>query len=511
MANEVLINVGAGESRMAVVHDGRLEELYIERTAGLPVGEGRAGHSVIGNIVLGRVQRVLPAMQAAFVDVGFERAGFLGAKEARCLADLPSFQENLPPITDCVHEGEAILVQVIKDPIGEKGARLSANVTLPGRLLILVPNQKGVALSRRIEDETERDRLMAIVSAFEQAEGCIADAGYIVRTVAMGAGAAELHEDAERLAQQWQQIAVKTKAARVPSTVYCDLDPMQRAMREFVSIETDRVLIDDAASLGEARAYAAKAMPEVLPKLALYEGPALFEDMGIESEVDALLHPRVALACGGWITIETTEALTAIDVNSGSFTASSGLEETSFRINQDAAAEIGRQLRLRAIGGLVVIDFIHMNAPENIAGVLQTLAMSLGRDRTPTQISAMSEFGLVQLTRKRVRDPLVKFLTEPARGVLAGGRVRTVATIANAFLRRIEVEARAHPGRTLTCSAHPDIAGWISHEPIVLKRLRERIGCRFRILAQEGWARDRFDVSVEAPKAVPTISAAAMS
>ena len=502
MANEVLINVGAGETRVAVVGDGRLEEIYIERTAGMGEGEGggRAGHSVLSNIVLGRVQRVLPAMQAAFVDIGLERAGFLGAKEARCLADLQGFGEGLPPITDCVREGEAILTQVIKDPIGDKGARLSANVTIAGRLLILVPNQRGVALSRRIEDEAERERLSRIVSGFAEAEGTLKTAGYIVRTVAIGAGEAELREDAERLAVSWAELEEKRRTARVPSTIFCDLDPVARALRDCVGLETDAVIIDDAAALEEARAYCAEAMPEVLPRLHLHEGGDLFEAKGVEAELEALLHPRVALACGGWITIEGTEALVAIDVNSGSFTASSGLEETSFRINQDAAAEIGRQLRLRAIGGLVVIDFIHQGDPENVARVLQTLALSLGKDRVPTQISPMSEFGLVELTRKRVRDPISKFLTEPVRGLLSGGRIKTVATVANEFLRRIEAEARANPGRTMNCTAHPAVASWISDEPVLLKRLRDRIGARFRIQAREGWPRDRFEVAVEAPR-----------
>ncbi len=504
MAHEVLINVGAGETRVAVVGDGRLEEIHIERTAGLPEGEGggRAGHSVLSNIVLGRVQRVLPAMQAAFVDIGLERAGFLGAKEARCLADLPGFDAGLPPITDCVREGEAILCQVIKDPIGDKGARLSANVTIPGRLLILVPNQRGVALSRRIDDEAERERLNRIVSGFDGLENTVANAGYIVRTVAVGAGEAELREDAERLATAWAELEGKRRTARVPSTLFCDLDPVQRALRDCVDLETDTVVIDDAAALEDARAYCAEAMPEVLPKLRLHEGSDLFEAKGVEAELEALLQPRVALSSGGWITIEGTEALVAIDVNSGSFTASSGLEETSFRINQDAAAEIGRQLRLRAIGGLVVIDFIHLSDAENVARVLQTLALSLGRDRTPTQISAMSEFGLVELTRKRVRDPISKFLTEPVRGLLSGGRMKTVATVANEFMRRIEAEARVNPGRTMNCTAHPDVAAWISNEPVVLKRLRERIGSRFRINAREGWPRTRFDVAVEAPRPV---------
>jgi len=500
MANEILINVGVGETRIAVTADDRLDEFHIERTAGLPDGGGRAGHSVLGNIILGRVQRVLPAMQAAFVEIGLDRAGFLGAKEARCLADLPGFQDALPEIGDCVHEGQAIFTQVIKDPIGEKGARLSANVTIPGRLLVLVPNQHGVALSRRIEDEPERQRLTAIVNSFEGQPGMVPGAGYIIRTVAVGAGEAELREDAERLAIAWRELEERKKHARVPSTLYCDLDPVARALRDCVRAETDRIVIDDAAALAEARVYAAEAMPEILDKIVFFDGADLFEVAGIEEEIESLLQPRVPLSSGGWITIETTEALTAIDVNSGSFTASSGLEETSFRINQDAAAEIGRQLRLRAIGGLVVIDFIHQSSPENIARVMQTLAMGLGRDRVPTQIAPMSEFGLVEMTRKRVRDPMVKFLTEPYRGVLAGGRVRTVPTIANEVLRQIERAARANPGRVVHCVAHPEITRWISDEAIVLKRLRERIGGRFRIEAREGWARDRFEVVAETPR-----------
>ncbi len=493
---DVLINVGPGETRVAVVDDGRLEEFHLERTAGLGDAPGRAGHSVLGNIILGRVQRVLPAMQAAFVEVGLERAGFLGAKEARCLADLPGFQtDQLPSIGACVREGEAILVQVIKDPIGDKGARLSANVTIPGRLLVLVPNQPGVALSRRIEDEAERARLTALIEGFADSAHVLKGAGYIVRTVAIGAGEAELREDAERLAQAWAELEARKREARPPATLYCDLDPIARAMRDCVDVETVRVLIDDAAAFAEARAYAAEAMPEALAKIALWtENRPLFDAFGLEGEIEALLRPRVPLSSGGWITIEGTEALTAIDVNSGSFTASTGLEETSFRINLDAAAEIGRQLRLRAIGGLVVIDFIHLGEPENVARVLQTLALSLGKDRVPTQISGMSEFGLVEMTRKRVRDPLVKFLTEPHRGSLPGGRVKTVATVANELLRRIEAEARACPGRAVTAAAHPDVVRWIGAEPVILDRLRARIGGRFRIEAREGLARDRFEV-----------------
>lgn len=502
MPKIIQINVGPGETRVAVTGDSRLEEFYVERTAGLEDPSGRAGHSVLGNIILGRVQRVLPAMQAAFVEIGLERAGFLGAKEARCLADLPGFRDALPDISDCVHEGEAILVQVIKDPIGEKGARLSANFTLPGRLLVLVPHQKGVALSRRIEDDAERTRLTQLVEAIGARPGALKDAGYIVRTVATGASEAELIEDTERLAAEWRELEARRAAARPPATLYCDLDPIARTLRDCVDADVTQVLIDDAAALEEARAYAAEAMPDVLPLIALSPQP-LF-DADTEGQIEQLLNPRVALASGGWITIECTEALTAIDVNSGSFTASTGLEETSLRINLDAAAEIARQLRLRAIGGLVIIDFIHLGECENIAKVLQVLALGLGCDRVPTQIAPMSEFGIVQLTRKRVRDPLVRFLTEPARSCLPGGRIKTATTIANEFLRRIEREALANPGRTIDAAAHPEIAAFVSATPELCARLRARIGARFRIRARDGLARDRFDCAVEQAQAATT-------
>ncbi|MBI1238755.1 MAG: Rne/Rng family ribonuclease [Alphaproteobacteria bacterium] len=499
MAQDVLINVGAGETRVAVVADGRLEEFYLERTIGPNALGGRAGRSLLGNIIIGRVQRVLPGMQAAFVDVGLERAGFLGAKEARCLADLPSFHEGAAPcISKLLLEGQALLVQVVKDPIGDKGARLSANVTLPGRLLVFVPNQRGLALSRRIEDEAERARLQAIVERLiANGEGrFITGAGYIVRTAAVGRDEAELAEDAERLAEAWRALALKRQGAHPPATLYYDLDTVERTLRDFVDDETGRVLIDDPDAFAQAKAYAARAMPEAEARVTLHNGPDfLFDLYDLEPQIEALLRPRVGLRCGGWITIETTEALTAIDVNSGSLTDTTGLEETSVRTNLDAAAEIGRQLRLRGIGGLVVIDFIHMGDPENIACVLQTLAMGLGRDRVPTQISCFSEFGLVELTRKRTRDPLLKCLTEPLEGCY-GGRIKTVETLGCEVLRRLEREARARPGRALTVCVGPELAGWFGENAASIEEaLRRRGVARYVVDRRESWPRMRHDIA----------------
>src|SRR5665213_539162 len=508
MNKEVLINAGAGEFRVAIVEDGKLQELFLERTIGLDDGAlkkrgGRSGHSLIGNIILGRVQRVLPGMQAAFVDIGLDRAGFLGAREARCLADLPGFDdERGPKITDCVREGEDVIVQVVKDPIGEKGARLSANVTIPGRLLVMVPNQAGIALSRRIEDETERARLIAMgEQMIAQDNGAlIPGAGFIVRSAGVGATAQDFREDAERLSEAWRPVMTKRQRARVPATLYHDLDPVERTMRDEIDAQTARVLIDDREPAEAARAYRRRATPEAESKIEFYHGPGMLFDLyDLEDEIELLMSTRVPLPSGGWITVEGTEALTAIDVNSGSFTASTGLEETSFMVNREAAYEIGRQLRLRGIGGLIVIDFIHLNEPDNIQSVLDVLAESLAKDRTPTQISPMSEFGLVEITRKRIRDPLVKLMTECCRPCDGHGRKRTRDAVALEVLRRVEREAAASPGKPVVVRAAPEIIQWLeAHNDEVRQALARRGAARVSFEPREEYAREGFDVGTAA-------------
>ena len=504
MPKEVLINVGAGEIRVALVEDGRLQELALDRTIGIDDGgaraQGRSGHSIVGNIILGRVQRVLPGMQAAFVDVGLERAGFLGAREARCLADLPGFEEErTPKIGDCVHEGEEILVQVVKDPIGEKGARLSANVTIPGRLAVLVPNQPGIALSRRIEGDEERARMMALGEAMIAKGGdrLVPGAGYILRTAATDSTLNDLKEDAERLAEAWRPVLAKRQAATAPATLYHDLDPVERTLRDMVRADTVRVLIDDPASVEAARAYCRRAMPEAESGIELFDGPGqLFDMYDIEDEIERLTSPRVPLPSGGWITIESTEALTAVDVNSGSFTASTGLEETSLHVNLEAADEIGRQVRLRGIGGLIVVDFIHISEATNIEGVLAVLEDSITRDHTPTQISPMSEFGLVEITRKRVRDPLVKLMSECCRSCSGHGRKRTRDSVALEVMRRVERTATAAPGKPIVVRASPEVVRWLDdHGEEVKSALARRGAPRVRFEANDGYAREGFDVA----------------
>lgn len=502
MSEEVLINVGPGETRVAVVENGRPVELILERTMedDLKAKTGRAGHSLLGNIFLGRVQRVLPGMQAAFVEIGLERAGFLGAREARCLCELTHLDEHaLPPISACVTEGQTILVQAVKDPIGDKGARLSANVTIPGRLLVLVPNQSGVALSRRIEDEAERERLTALVEEMVARFGSMGvtgePAGFIVRTAAIGATVEDIAADARELAEEWRKVREIQKRVSPPSVVFHDLDPVSKTLRDYVSADTSRVLIDNADAFGEAQRYCRRAMPELLERIRLFNGPEpLFSLYDIDSEIEAALEPRVELQSGGWITIETTEALTAIDVNSGRYTASTGLEDTSVSINLEAVAEVVYQLRLRGTGGLIVIDFIHMSDPENIARVIEALNVGFAHDRVPTQISGMSEFGLVEMTRKRVREPLNKLLTEPAYPT-GRPRRKTCATVANDLMRKVVSEAQAAPGRAITARAAPDVIDWLERgNAYLLDRLKMRVAAELKLVADTAFPRDRIDV-----------------
>ena len=515
MPREVLINAGAGEVRVAVVEDGVLDQLWLERTIGFEEVPGRkreraasgASRSIVGDIILGRVQRVLPAMQAAFVNIGLDRAGFLAAREARprtaIFRDDPYTEEDRQlKISDFVREGEEILVQVVKDPIAEKGARLSANITIPGRLLILVVNSPGVALSRRIEDETERARLTAIVSSFSRADtpDLIPNVGYILRTAAIGTGEAELREDAVRLCAAWRDIAARRKGASSPATLYMELGPVERALRDEVDGSVSRVLVDERDAAAAARAYAAIAMPDMRDKIQAYDGRLpLFEAFGIEDEIATLSQPRVTLPSGGWITIEATEALTAIDVNSGSYIASGGLEETSLKINLEAAEAIGRQLRLRGIGGLIVIDFIHLGEAANIQRVLDALNAACIKGRVPSQILGMSEFGLVEMTRKRVRDPLAKRLTEDCRRCDGHGRRKTVETVAVEMMRRMERSAAAAPGKEVVLRAAPVMVRWIeAHADEIRMALNRRGVMRFRVEAHADSRRENFDVETAA-------------
>ncbi len=487
MAKDILINVGVGEVRVAVVENGRLQALSATRL----LGAEEIGGGLIGDIVLGRVVRVLPAVQAAFVDIGHERSGFLAARETRSLSPDPTVE---PEISRVVREGDAVLVQIIKDPIGEKGPRLTTGISVPGRLCVYTPLQNGVAISRRITQEVERDRLRALVEPLfvsgEFKGGCI------LRTAAVGAGEEELREDLLRLQEEWGEISALAKRARIPSTLRKDLGPVERVLRDFVHNDTARILIDNAAAAERARAYCRDNIPEIEERIALFAGPgSLFGDL--ESDIEGLVQPRVPLPCGGWVTIEGTEALTAIDVNSGSFIHANAVEDTGFTVNLEAAEEIGRQIRLRGIGGLIVIDFIHLAVPDHMDRVLAVLSQSLARDGVPVTVGPLTQLGLVEITRKRLREPLVELWSEDCPTCAGTGLVRRADVVALDVLRRIEETARATPGQAIIAHAAPDVIAWLVEQGAVDALARNGIG-RVTLEVDVNFSRDRIEVGTVA-------------
>jgi ribonuclease G len=509
MSDEILINVGVGETRIALVDEGVLRDLVIERSvddsAHGPCSAGTTGASLVGNLMIGRVERVLPGMQAAFVDIGLPRSGFLGVREAQCLCELMGLdnartQGRMPRINDCVREGEKVLVQVLKDPIGDKGPRLSANVTIPGRLLVLVPHQPGVALSRRIEDEDDRARLTELVQRVcadvaEKEEGDdLARAGWIVRTAALQADEDALERDARHVLETWREVRERAKGMNGPATVFKELGPVQRVLRDHLNEETGSVLIDDADAYVKARAYCDAVMPGYAGRLKHHAARTpLFAAYGVEDEIEAALSSRVELPSGGWITVERTEALTAIDVNSGSFTAATDLEQTSRRINLEAADAIARQVRVRGVGGLVIIDFIHLAEEEHRQEVVARLEAGFEGDRTPTQILPMSEFSTVEMTRKRVREPLDRLLLEPIRR----DANKTRATVAYEALRATEAAAADQPGRALALHVCPPVAEWLE-ESGLMPQLRARLGVDVTLHPVDGARRHHIDIAAGA-------------
>lgn len=504
MTQEILINVGAAETRIAAVEDDRLQALACEITLDAEGAPRRRG-SMVGEVRLGRVSRVVPAIQAAFVEIGMDRAGFLGLKEARILSpdqNADADAGTMPAIGDMVREGDAVQVQIIKDPIGEKGARLTAAITLPGRLLVLTPYQNAIALSHRIADETERARLMELGQFLQDGsdEGLIPGAGYIFRTNAVGAERTELEDEARALCDVWRGIQATRAAAKPPAVLYRDLGPVERALRDLVRSDTARIRIDDAAAIETAAAYCRRFLPGMESRIAPHSGAEpLFDAYDLENDIQQLAQPRVPLPCGGWITVETTEALTSVDVNSGSFTRAADIEDMSFLVNGEAAREVGRQIRLRGIGGVIVIDFIHMTDPEHNRQMLETLEKSLAYDGAPVVVAPISPFGLVEVTRKRIREPREKLQNQTCDRCHGLGRVPRPATVGLAIVRQMEAAAKAAPGAMLRVAAAPEVVSWLAAQGAPLtSALAARGAVRIAYEAVPESPRERFDVETRA-------------
>lgn len=476
MSEELLINVADGELRAAIVDDGVLGELVIERAG---------SESQVGRIYLGRVRRLMPGMEAAFVDIGTERAGFLPLRAPR------GVDADSPPQVPT--EGEAVCVQVTRDVVGRKGAQLSRRLSLAGRLVVYLPGQGGVTVSRMIGDEAERDRLIEIMAAIAGP-----DERFILRTAADGAEAGELEADAEYLRALWRDLDAARADAEPPALLHGELVPLERILRDHAHDGMTAVRIDDAGAFAAAGEFCRRFMPGMAPRLMLHVGPApLFDLYDIDAAIEAALGSRVWLPSGGGIVIEATEAFTAVDVNSGAAAGPAGAEAAALGVNLEAARELARQLRRRNIGGLVVVDFIDMEQDESWQQLLDTLAEATARDRTPIRVLGRTPAGLIEITRRRRRASLAQSLTEPCPDCDGSGWIKTVATVTAEVQRALRREAGQRPGEALVVCADPDIIDALEDDGERLDALELAIGRRIELNAEPDRDRDGFDIVVE--------------
>ena len=494
MTEEILVNVTPRETRVAVVENGMLQELHIERG-------WRRG--VVGNIYKGRVQRVMPGMQAAFVDIGLDRAAFLHAadivKPTQVVegegegdaAPLPPAPTR--PIAELLREGQDIIVQVVKDPIGSKGARLTTQLSIPSRYLVLLPRTRVVGVSARIEDEAERARLKTHIATLSPAG---AQHGYIVRTNAEGQPEEALAEDVAYLNRAWALIEQKSASARVGERVYEDLSLPLRAVRDLMRKDVEKVKVDSRETCDRLRTFAAQYMPGLAEKIEHYTGARpIFDLYGVEDEIQRALDKEVPLKSGGYLVIDQTEAMTTIDVNTGSFLGQRNLEETVYRTNLEAAQSVARQLRLRNLGGIIIIDFIDMTDAEHRRQVLRQLEKSLTRDHAKTTVYEFSPLGLVEMTRKRTTESLERQLSEPCHECGGRGTLKTPETVTYEIFREIVRQVRQFDAARLLVIASPKIVARITDEESAsVAELEEFLGKSIRFQADEQYAQEQFDV-----------------
>jgi len=498
MSEELLINVTPHETRVAFVENGVLQEVQIERA-------NRRG--LVGNIYRGRVRRVLPGMQAAFIEMGLERTAFLHASDILVDDGNGNGQRAQgQSIEQLVREGEELLVQVVKDPLGSKGARLTTQITIPARFLVFMPGSRHIGISQRIEDEGERERLRGII---ENSLEVFGPGGYIVRTAAEGVDETALCSDMEFLAKLWTVIQerfsgreggqpemVNETAAFNPSLVHEDLPLVLRTMRDLSAEEIEKIRIDSRETYQKVMKFAVKFIPELAPRIEHYSGDRpLFDIYSIEDDIQRALERKVQLKSGGYLIIDQTEAMTTVDVNTGAFVGHRNLEETIFKTNLEATQAIARQLRLRNLGGIIIIDFIDMVDPEHRRQVLRSLERALERDHAKTQISEVSVLGLVEMTRKRTRESLEHVLCETCPTCNGRGTLKTPETVCYEIFREILREARQYDARELLVLASQEVVDMLLDEQSTsVADLEEFVGRSINFQVESLYTQEQFDV-----------------
>jgi ribonuclease G len=502
MKREIFINSTPQESRIAIMEDGILAEFLVER---------KQERGIAGNLYKGKVARVLPGMQAAFVEIGMEKAGFLHASD---FFDIPEDVqliassgdevefENPPkpppsarrlPLEKRISAGEEILVQVAKDPLGTKGARVTSHVSLPGRYMVFMPNTKHIGISRRIEGEEERKRLKEIAHWLGTADG-----GFILRTACEGRSKREIQRDLRFLTKLWKRIQQKAETAAAPVIIHQDLDLITRTIRDFFTPDTEKVVVDSAKDHRRIVDFVRNFMPRLRSKIVLYsDSEPLFDRYAIEEKIEKALDRRVWLRSGGYIIIERTEALTAIDVNTGRFVGRRNQEETIFKTNFEAAQEVVRQLRLRNVGGIIIIDFIDMEKEANRKKVYEALKDALKKDKARTNILKISELGLVEMTRQRTRESLENQLLSPCPHCDGRGRIKSSVTIAYDVLRAIKKQQmNLENGKNIIVRLHPDVANFLYDEKNnSLDNLEREINHKIIIKVSQELRHEQYEIS----------------
>ena len=480
MTEEILINFTPQETRVAVMQQGVVQELHIERTA---------SRGLVGNVYLGRVVRILPGMQSAFIDVGLERTAFLH------VADIWQPRETATerPIEKILHDGQSILVQVVKDPIGTKGARLSTQISIAGRMLVYLPQEKHIGISQRIEAEAEREALREKISRLVPADE---PGGFIVRTMAENASDEEFATDIAYLRKTRADIRDKAQTCAPPCVLYQELSLGQRVLRDFVNPETTRIVIDSRENFQKLTAFSQEYTPAVLPLLDHYVGQRpLFDLYGVEEEIQKALARRVDLKSGGYLIIDQTEAMTTIDVNTGGFVGVRNFDDTIFKTNLEASVTIARQLRLRNLGGIIIVDFIDMAEAEHRRQVLQSLEKALSGDHAKTSISSVSPLGLVEMTRKRTRESLEHLLCQACPTCEGRGFVKTAETVCHEVFREILRQSRQFEFEQLMVLAHQDvIERLLDEESAALAELEVATGKPIRLQTEALYSVDQYDV-----------------
>jgi ribonuclease G len=512
MTKDLIVCTTTQETKVALLEDGVVSELFIER---------EAHRGVAGNIYKGRVTRVLPGMQSAFVDAGLERDAFLYVADV--LADLPENLLDEPepaaappaegapasgnggappspppadrdaPIEQRVHEGQEVVVQVVKEPLGTKGARITTHVSLPGRYLVFMPTVEHVGVSRKITDDTERRRLKTLLKEIRQEHG---GGGFIARTAGAGADREEFVRDARYLTRTWDEVRAQASRQPAPALLHRELGLVQRLLRDLLSADVASIRLDNAKEYQRTLDLVNELSPQLASRVKRHDGPTpIMEEHGVSTELERALRSKVWLESGGYIVINQTEALVAIDVNTGRYTGKKALEDTILKTNLEAAKEIVRQIRLRDLGGIIVVDFIDMEERKSRQKMMAALEQELRRDRSPSKVLSVNEFGLVILTRKRVRQSLERLLCQPCPYCTGSGMIKSVATVCSEIhdeVRKLATDMRGHP---LLLRVNPEVARALAgEEKTVLRELAKLVGQEIEVRSDPLLHQEQFDV-----------------